>query len=47
MTHAVHDIGVANRVANYSDAIETKPNLRCLMPSGTPGLSTGRISQAM
>jgi hypothetical protein len=43
MTHAVHDIGVANRVANYSDALETKPNLRCL----TPGLSTGRISQAM
>jgi 2-iminobutanoate/2-iminopropanoate deaminase len=39
MTHAVHDIGVASQIGNYSDAIEAKPNLRWLMTSGTPGLA--------
>lgn len=40
MTHTIHDIGVANLIAAYSDAIEARPNLRWLLTSGTPGLST-------
>ncbi|HEX4410075.1 MAG TPA: RidA family protein [Xanthobacteraceae bacterium] len=39
MTHTVHNFGVASQIGAYSDAIETKPNLRWLMTSGTPGLS--------
>ena len=39
MNHIVHDIGVAKQIAAYSDAIETGPNLRWLLTSGTPGLS--------
>jgi hypothetical protein len=41
MTHAIHDIGVAKQIGAYSDAIEAGPNLRWLLTSGTPGLSTG------
>lgn len=40
MTHTIHDIGVASLIAAYSDAIEARPNLRWLLTSGTPGLST-------
>ena len=40
MTHKIHDIGVASQIGAYSDAIEAGPNLRRLMTSGTPGLST-------
>lgn len=40
MTHTMHDIGVASLIAAYSDAIEARPNLRWLLTSGTPGLST-------
>jgi|SRR5438067_4993115 len=40
MTHKIHDIGVASQIGAYSDAIEAGPNLRWLMTSGTPGLST-------
>ena len=39
MSHTIHDIGVANQIGSYSDAIEAKPNLRWLMTSGTPGLA--------
>jgi enamine deaminase RidA (YjgF/YER057c/UK114 family) len=39
MSHTVHDIGVASQIGSYSDAIETTPNLRWLMTSGTPGLT--------
>jgi 2-iminobutanoate/2-iminopropanoate deaminase len=39
MTHATHDIGVANQIGSYSDAIEVGPNLRWLVTSGTPGLA--------
>ena len=39
MAHRIHDIGVAKQIGAYSDAIETAPNLRWLMTSGTPGLS--------
>ena len=39
MPHASHDIGVANQIGTYSDAVEVKPDLRWLMTSGTPGLS--------
>lgn len=41
MYHTIHDIGVANQIAAYSDAIEVSPNLRWLLTSGTPGLSIG------
>jgi 2-iminobutanoate/2-iminopropanoate deaminase len=40
MTHTTHDIGVANQIGSYSDAIEFGPNLRWLVTSGTPGLAT-------
>jgi 2-iminobutanoate/2-iminopropanoate deaminase len=40
MTHTTHDIGVANQIGSYSDAIEFAPNLRWLVTSGTPGLAT-------
>ena len=39
MNQIVHDIGVANQIAAYSDAIEARPNLRWLLTSGIPGLS--------
>ena len=42
MTHTIHDIGVANQIGSYSDAIEAKPNLRWLMTSGTPGLAANK-----
>jgi enamine deaminase RidA (YjgF/YER057c/UK114 family) len=41
MTHAIHDMGVAKQIGAYSDAVEAGPNLRWLLTSGTPGLSTG------
>jgi 2-iminobutanoate/2-iminopropanoate deaminase len=40
MTHVIHDIGVASQIGAYSDALEAAPNLRWLMTSGTPGLSS-------
>jgi 2-iminobutanoate/2-iminopropanoate deaminase len=39
VSHIVHDIGVARQIGLYSDAIETGPNLRWLMTSGTPGFA--------
>ena len=40
MTHnTIHDVGIAKQIGAYSDAIETKSNLRWLYTSGTPGLS--------
>jgi enamine deaminase RidA (YjgF/YER057c/UK114 family) len=39
MPHTIHDIGIAKQIGAYSDAIETRPNLRWLMTSGNPGLS--------
>jgi len=38
MPHTSHNIGVAEQIGKYSDAIETAPNLRWLYTSGTPGL---------
>jgi len=40
MPHAIHDIGVASQIGAYSDAVEARPDLRWLLTSGTPGLST-------
>jgi 2-iminobutanoate/2-iminopropanoate deaminase len=40
MYHTIHGIGVASQIAAYSDAIEVSHNLRWLLTSGTPGLST-------
>jgi len=37
MHHTIVDIGVARQIANYSDAVEVRPNLRWLYTSGTPG----------
>jgi 2-iminobutanoate/2-iminopropanoate deaminase len=42
MKHKLYDIGVANRIGKYSDAVEAAPNLRWLHTSGTPGLSKDR-----
>jgi hypothetical protein len=39
MSHTIHDIGVANQIGLYSDAIEAAPNLRWLMTAGTPGFT--------
>jgi len=39
MNHTTIDVGVANQIGAYSDAIETAPNLRWLHTAGTPGLS--------
>jgi 2-iminobutanoate/2-iminopropanoate deaminase len=39
-SHTINDIGVAAKIGAYSDAIEVGPNLRWLMTSGTPGIST-------
>lgn len=38
MSHTIHDIGVAKRIAAYSDSIEVRPNARWLLSSGNPGL---------
>jgi 2-iminobutanoate/2-iminopropanoate deaminase len=40
MAHTIHNIGVASQIGAYSDSIEAAPNLRWLITSGTPGLST-------
>jgi 2-iminobutanoate/2-iminopropanoate deaminase len=40
MPHKIHNIGVASQIGAYSDAVETAPNLRWLLTSGTPGLPT-------
>src|SRR4051794_38620587 len=39
MSHIIHDIGVANQIGSYSDAVEGTPGLRWLMTSGTPGFA--------
>jgi 2-iminobutanoate/2-iminopropanoate deaminase len=38
MPHKIHNIGVAAQIGTYSDAVETGPNMRWLLTSGTPGL---------
>ena len=40
MAHTFHNIGVAARIGNYSDAASVAANVRCLVTSGTPGLPT-------
>ena len=40
MTLAIQNIGVASQIGSYSDSVEAAPNLRWLLTSGTPGLST-------
>lgn len=39
MPNIVHNIGVAEQIGSYSDAIEAPPNARWLYTSGTPGLA--------
>lgn len=36
--HTVQNLGVADQIGRYSDAVEAGPNLRWLFTSGTPGL---------
>jgi enamine deaminase RidA (YjgF/YER057c/UK114 family) len=44
MKNATQDIGIANQIGKYSDAIETQTPGRMLFLSGTPGLTTaGRL----
>lgn len=47
MTHiSVHNVGVAKQIGAYSDAIETRANVRWLHTSGTPGLgASGALPQ--
>jgi enamine deaminase RidA (YjgF/YER057c/UK114 family) len=33
-----HNVGVASRIGTYSDGVETRPGVRWLMTSGTPGI---------
>lgn len=40
MSHILHNIGVSRQIGAYSDVVETGSNLRWLITSGTPGLST-------
>jgi len=37
--HDVQDLGVANQIGKYSDAVEVGSKCRWLFTSGTPGLS--------
>jgi 2-iminobutanoate/2-iminopropanoate deaminase len=39
MDHKIHDVGAAEHIGRYSDAIETAPGLRWLHTSGTPGVA--------
>jgi len=40
----LHNVGVAQRIGTYSDAIEVPASARWLITSGTPGLdSTGKM----
>ena len=39
MPNIVHNIGVAEQIGSYSDAIEVPPGARWLFTSGTPGLT--------
>ncbi len=36
-----HDVGVANQIGKYGDAVEVSPGSRWLITSGTPGISLG------
>ena len=38
MNHKVHNVGAAEKIGRYSDAIEAAPGLRWLHTSGTPGV---------
>ena len=38
MDHKVHNVGAAEKIGRYSDAIEAAPGLRWLHTSGTPGV---------
>ena len=42
MAHKIHNIGVAEQIGKYSDAIEAAPHLRWLHTSGTPGLGKNK-----
>jgi 2-iminobutanoate/2-iminopropanoate deaminase len=37
--HKIHDVGVAQHIGRYSDAVEASASLRWLVTSGTPGLT--------
>jgi enamine deaminase RidA (YjgF/YER057c/UK114 family) len=41
--HAVQNLGIANQIGKYSDAVEVASNPRWLFTSGTPGLSSGGL----
>ena len=38
INHKVHNVGAAEKIGRYSDAIEAAPGLRWLHTSGTPGV---------
>lgn len=39
MAHTRHDIGIANRLGPYSDAVEVGAGQRWLFTAGTPGMT--------
>ena len=39
MTNTPHNVGVAQQIGNYSDAVEVPSQARWLLTSGTPGLA--------
>ena len=39
MTNTSHNIGVAQHIGKYSDAVEAPANMRWLITSGTPGIA--------
>ena len=38
MNHKIHNVGAAEKIGRYIDAIEAAPGLRWLHTSGTPGV---------
>jgi 2-iminobutanoate/2-iminopropanoate deaminase len=38
MNRKIHNVGAAEKIGRYSDAIESAPGLRWLHTSGTPGV---------
>ena len=39
-THIIHDIGIANQVGSYSDAVEVVPGVKWLYTSGAIGMTS-------
>jgi 2-iminobutanoate/2-iminopropanoate deaminase len=48
MNHQIHNVGAAEQIGRYSDAIEIRPGMRWLFSSGTPGVTeTGTFPEGI